>query len=115
MIWIIILVICALFAALNGDSSGVIAIAKIIGIGTLILGIMWIFANCPWLIVIVVLGFLIFFICQPFKNVNNSTIIDNYEGDKTQTEDNRIISNPNLTGFKAELQEKHKNPNPSRG
>lgn len=108
MVWVIVLVICALFAALNGDSSGIITIAKIIGIGALILGIMWIFAYCPWILIIVAIGVVLFFVCQTPDSKSSTN--NNLKDDLLSIENNQTIFNPNLTGFKAELQENTKTP-----
>ena len=112
MYGIIFIIIGALFAFMNGDDSGVIAILKIIGYGSLILGVLFVVAYAPWLIILVVVGVIIFAVCQSSTNnsANNNTQNNNTPSNSASAYHTQVIEDKNLTGFKAELQQNTKTP-----
>lgn len=89
---------------MNGDDSGVIVILKIIGYGLIILGILFVVAYAPWLIILIVVGVIMFAICQSSNNNSTSNTQSNNTNSNDIVENQTfVINNSNLTGFKAEL------------
>ena len=115
---IFIAIIGALFC---GDSSLLIAILKFVGGALLVLGIMAMVAYCPWLLLVVIaVAIFVVWACSNntsqsnntnninnISNINNSnTSLNNTNTQPVQKNiEKKLINNPNLTGFKAELQE----------
>lgn len=95
-----------------GDSSLLIAILKFVGGAALVFGIMAIIAYCPWLLIVVIaVALFVVWACSynnpQGKNTNNGN--ESLNNTNTQPAQKNIeeepVNNPNLTGFKAELQE----------
>lgn len=112
---IIVLILLVIMGICKDDYSLVIAIGKFIGIGALILGVLWIIAYCPWLIILIIIGLIVFLICHSSNNNSstNNTTYNNYSNNTNQSENtsySKPIYNSELTGFKAELQENTKTP-----
>ncbi len=103
---IFIAIIGALF---YGDSSLLVAILKFAGAAILIFGIMAIMAYCPWLLLVIIV--LAIFVIKVCSDNNRSQSNDNKTVNNTTIETikkinvEKPIDNPNLTGFKKELQE----------
>lgn len=95
-----------------GDSSLLIAILKFVGGAILIFGIMAIVAYCPWLLIVVIaVALFVVWACSNNNSQGNNTNNINSSLNNTNTQpvqkniEEKPINNPNLTGFKAELQE----------
>ncbi len=113
MYGVILIVIGALLAFINGDDSFLLAILRMIGYGSLILGILFIVAYTPWLILLIVIGLIIFIACQSSGNNSTSNTQNNNVNSNPNISvpnTNTVINNPNLTGFKAELQNNTNTP-----
>lgn len=109
LFFIFIAIIGVLF---YGDSSLLIAILKFVGGAILIFGIMAIVAYCPWLLIVVIAVVLfVVWACSNNNSQGNSTNNSNSSLNNTNTQavqkniEEKPINNPDLTGFKAELQE----------
>lgn len=107
---LIVIVILAFIALCNGDPSGVKAIVKIMGVGAFIFGAFWIFAYCPWIIIVIIIGsILVAIICNSSngshinKEKSNNTI--NQTNANVETKSN-IIQEP--SNFQRQLQENTK-------
>ena len=95
-----------------GDSSLLIAILKFVGGAILVFGIMAIVAYCPWLLLVVIaVALFVVWACSNNNSQGNNTNNSNSSLNNTNTQpiqkniEEKPINNPNLTGFKAELQE----------
>lgn len=113
MYGIVLIVIGALLAFINGDDSLLLAILKMIGSASLILGILFIFAYAPWLVLLIIIGLIIFVVYQSSSNNSTSNTQNNNVNSNSNTSipnKNTVVNNPNLTGFKAELQNNTKTP-----
>lgn len=74
----------------------------------------WIISYCPWLILIIIAGFVVYIICH-LSNNNSSPNSTAYNNINNTPQTNNInysepIYNSELAGFKAELQENTKTP-----
>ena len=95
-----------------GDSSLLIAILKFVGGAILVFGIMAIVAYCPWLLLVVIaVALFVVWACSNNNSQGNNTNNSNSSLNNTNTQpiqkniEEKPINNPNLIGFKAELQE----------
>lgn len=84
MIGIFLFIILCFMAYLNGDSSGMLMIFKVIGIGALILGVLMLIAYAPWLLIFIIIAIIILYYI--------------YESSKQNTIHQQTISNLNNTG-----------------
>lgn len=121
MEFIIIFIILAFIAALNGDSSGIKVIAQIVIYMVLILGTLYLAVQpgvMPIIGIIVAAVFLVIIInslINKKKPVDNTNINFNRKEQELNTESNvAVISEPieqrEYTGFKADLQKNTKTP-----
>ena len=105
--WAVLLIILVLVAWMSGDPSGVEMIIKIIVVGGLILGALWLIAFVPWLVfIIVILGIVYAFINNKKSDYNNINNRSNYIDESAVSACNKDIN----TKFKEELKQNTKTP-----
>ena len=99
-------------AFLNGDSSGVKAIGKGILYIALFLGVCWIIAEIPWLLILVVVGIIIWAIVSLNNTNTNASNTNNSYDNKDKYYENKNVIKPveNPTSFQSELQQNTKTP-----
>ena len=99
-------------AFLNGDSSGVKAIGKGILYIALFLGVCWIIAEIPWLLILVVVGIIIWAIVSLNNTNTNASNTNNSYDNKDKYYENKNVIKPveNHTSFQSELQQNTKTP-----
>lgn len=109
--WVILLIIIALVAWTNGDSSGVEMILKIVAIGALFLGSLWLLVKVPWLVIGVVIYVIVYFAQKSYKQ--NKEIKNNSIDEKTKDiHEEKIEEYINISNskFKDELNQNTKTP-----
>lgn len=108
--WIFLLIILVIGAALNGDTSGLQAIGKILLYVGLFLGIAWTIVNVPWLLVLVAVVVIVWGIASSSNNNSTNNTISNHNN-YTNTKVNTIIEPiENPTSFQSKLQQNSKTP-----
>ena len=112
IVGIILFIILAVGYALCGDTSGIEAIGKGILYIALFLGIGWFIVEVPWLLILVVFGFIIW-IFESSNNTNghnsNANNPNNYQENTYENKTTvKPIENPTL--FQNQLQQNAKSP-----
>lgn len=121
MAGIIIFIILAVGYALCGDTSGIEAIGKIVGVGVLIFGALWVIAYCPWMIIVIIAILILIVVLSNSSNHNNTNYDNkNIYYKENNNNDSIIKSNSNInttlntnqsiTDFQRQLQENTKTP-----
>lgn len=109
---IFLIVFLALFGLIvKGDNSLLLAIFKFIGYAAIIFIVLCMIGYTPWLCVLIIIGIVIFIICQSNNKNSNIDNIHNNQVNTIPEYEQQEINNPTLTGFKAELQANTKTPN----